>query len=203
MHIRYAAPLLMALGLCAHAQTPTHQAVVHNLAGTTASVVNGVAVDGDGNMVITGWRTDTLNFGGTIHPQDGGAIFLAKIDPQGNEIWSKVSTAADPNGYNKGMSVAVDGTGNIYNAGWVFAVQAATFDGITLPVGTAGYVAKYTSAGTLLWVKDFAGGVNAIAVDANGNPFINLGDATIEKLDPANGNSIASAPGSGDLQNVG
>lgn len=203
MHIRYAAPLLVALGLSAHAQTPTHQAVVHNLAGTTTSVVNGVAVDGDGNMVITGWRTDTLNFGGTIHPQDGGAIFLAKFDPQGNEIWSKVSTAADQNGYNKGMSVAVDGTGNIYNAGWVFAVQAATFDGITLPLGSAGYVAKYTSAGTLLWVKDFAGGVNAIAVDANGNPFINLGDATIEKLDPANGNSIASAPGSGDLQNVG
>jgi hypothetical protein len=52
-------------------------------------------------------------------------------------------------------------------------------------------------------VKDFAGGVNAIAVDGSGNPFINYGDATIEKLDPANGNSVASATGGGDLQNVG
>ena len=185
------------------AQTPTHQSVVHNSTGSTTSVVNSVAADADGNMIITGWRTDTLDFGGTVHPQGTGAIFLAKFDAQGNELWSKVSGSADLNGYNKGMSVAVDGNGNIYNAGWVFAVETATFDGTTLPLGSAGYVAKYTSGGTLLWVKDFAGGVNAIAVDGNGNPFINYGDATIQKLDPTNGNSVASATGGGDLQNVG
>ena len=198
--------LLFALALnspSSQAQTPTNQSVVHNTRGTTTSVVNGVAADADGNMIITGWRTDTLDFGGTVHPQGTGAIFLAKFDAQGNELWSKVSGSADQNGNHKGMSVAVDGNGNIYNAGWVFAVEIATFDGTTLPLGSAGYVAKYSSSGTLLWVKDFAGGVNAIAVDGNGNPFINYGDATIQKLDPANGSSVASATGGGDLQNVG
>ncbi|MCC7500916.1 MAG: hypothetical protein IT229_00205 [Flavobacteriales bacterium] len=198
--------LIVALALngpSGQAQTPTHQSVVHNTTGATISVVNGVAADADGNMIITGWRSDALDFGGTAHPQGTGAIFLAKFDAQGTELWSKVSGSADLNGNHKGMSVAVDGNGNVYNCGWVFAVEMATFDGTTLPVGSAGYVAKYSASGTLLWVKDFAGGVNAIAVDGNGNPFINYGDATIEKLDPANGNSVASATGGGDLQNVG
>lgn len=185
------------------AQVPVHQSVVHNTVGSTSSMVNGVAVSATGDMVITGWRTDALDFGGTAHAQGPGAIFLAKFDAQGNELWSKVSGSADVQGNHKGMSVAVDGDGNVYNAGWLFGVEAASFDGTTLPVGSYGYVAKYSGSGTLLWVKDFAGGVNAIAVDASGNPFINLGDATIEKLDPANGNSVASAAGTGDLQNVG
>lgn len=56
-------------------------------------------------------------------------------------------------------------------------------------------MAKYSAGGTLLWVEDFAGNVNAIAVDGNGVPFINLGDATIEKLDPATGNSFGQCHG--------
>jgi hypothetical protein len=196
-----------AVALCLtnalHAQPPTHQGVVYNLTGSTASVVNGVAADADGNLIITGWRSDPLDLGGTVHPDGTGAIFLAKSDGQGTELWSKVSGSADQQGNHKGMGVAVDGNGNIYNCGWVFAVEQATFDGTTLPAGTAGYVAKYNASGTLLWVKDFAGGVNAIAVDGNGVPFINLGDATIEKLDPANGLTVASGTGGGDLQNVG
>ena len=149
------------------------------------------------------WRSDPLDLGGTAHPDGTGAIFLARFNGQGAELWSKVSGSADQQGNHKGMGVAVDGNGNVYNCGWVFAVEQATFDGTTLPTGTAGYVAKYTAGGTLLWVKDFAGGVNAIAVDGNGTPFINLGDASIVKLDPATGNTVASSTGGGDLQNVG
>ncbi len=194
---------LFQVVLAIQAQTPTHQAVVHNMEGSAGSNVNDVAYDDQGHMLITGWRSDAMDFGGTLHPQGVGAIFLAKFDGQGNEVWSKVSGSADQLNNHRGMSVAVDANGNIYNCGWVFAVQEATFDGITLPLGTYGFVAKYSASGTLLWVKDFNGGVNAIAVDGNGNPFINLGDATIEKLDPANGNSVASGAGGGDLQNVG
>lgn len=194
--------VLICAAYAVHAQVPTHQAVIDNQVGTTASVVNGVAVDGDGNMLITGWRTDALDFGGTAHAQGLGAIFVAKFDAQGNELWSKVSGSADQSGNHKGMSVAVDASGNVYNAGWLFGIEAATFDGTTLPAGAFGFVAKYSASGTLLWVKDFTGGVNAIAVDGNGIPFINLGDATIEKLDPATGATTASATGGGDLMNV-
>jgi hypothetical protein len=192
----------LVIGSFTHAQTPTHQSVVHNLVGSLQSEVNGIAADGSGNMIITGWRTDSLDFGGTPHPQGAGAIFLAKFDAQGNELWSKVSGSADQQGNHKGMSVAVDAAGNVYNSGWVFAPEQATFDGTTLPQGTYGYVAKYTAGGALTWVKDFPGGVNAIAVDHDGIPYINLGDGTIERLDPATGNSTASGTGGGDLQNV-
>ena len=197
-----AALLFLFTGL--RGQTPTHQAVVHNLVGMSSSLVNSVTTDAEGNLIITGWRSDSLDFGGTNYPQGtSGAIFLAKFNPQGNELWNKVAGSADQQGNHKGMSVAADGSGNIYCAGWLFGVQAATFDGTTLPQGSFGFVAKYSASGTLAWVKDFSGGVNAIAVDGNGTPFINLGDATIEKLDPANGTSIASGTGGGDLQNVG
>ncbi|MBL8000859.1 MAG: hypothetical protein JNL05_02750 [Flavobacteriales bacterium] len=206
MKTRYFSSVIALLALVApwsmQAQTPTHQSVVNNSIGSTSSVVNGVTADANGNMIITGWRTDALDLGGTAYAQGPGAIFLAKFNAQGNELWTKVSGSAEMFGNHKGMSVATDGAGNIYNAGWIFGQEQATFDGTTLPLGTFGFVAKYTQVGTLLWVKAFPGGVNAIAVDGNGNPFINLGDATIEKLDPANGNSVASAAGSGDLQNV-
>lgn len=195
---------LLFLTTNAYAQTPTHQAVVYNTVGSSPSLVNSVTTDADGNLIITGWRSDALDFGGTAYPQGSdGAIFLAKFDPQGTELWSKVAGSADQQGNHKGMSVAVDGSGNIYCAGWLFGAQAATFEGTTLPQGSFGFVAKYSASGTMAWVKDFTGGVNAIAVDGNGSPFINLGDATIEKLDPTNGNTIASGTGGGDLQNVG
>lgn len=202
LYAKYSFVLSFAAGLSAIAQTPTHQSIVHNQAGSQPSVVNGVASDADGNLLVTGWRSDALDFGGTAHPQGAGAIFLAKFDPQGNELWSKVSGSADQLGNHKGMSVAVDGNGNVYNAGWVFVAEQATFDGATLPQGTLGFVAKYSPSGALMWVKDFSANVNAIAVDGNGTPFINLGDGTLEKLDPGNGNSVATATCSGDLQNV-
>lgn len=176
---------LLFIASSARAQPPTHQAVVHNMVGISTSSVNAVTTDADGNLIITGWRSDSLDFGGTAYPQGtNGAIFLAKFSPQGNELWSKVAGSADQQGNHKGMSVAPDGSGNIYCAGWLFGAQAATFDGTTLPQDSFGFVAKYSASGTLAWVKDFNGGVNAIAVDGNGTPFINLGDATIEKLDP-------------------
>ena len=186
----FACAATLCLATALHAQPPVHQGVVYNQTGSTASVVNGVTADADGNLIITGWRSDPLDLGGTAHPDGTGAIFLARFNGQGAELWSKVSGSADQQGNHKGMGVAVDGNGNVYNCGWVFAVEQATFDGTTLPTGTAGYVAKYTAGGTLLWVKDFAGGVNAIAVDGNGTPFINLGDASIVKLDPATGKVV-------------
>ena len=185
------------------AQTPVHQGIVHNTAGSSSSVVNGVAADAQGNLIITGWRSDALDFGGTAHAQGTGAIFLAKFDGQGNELWSKVSGGTESFGNHKGMDVAVDADGNIYNCGWVFAGQPANFDGVTLPQGsTLGYVAKYTAAGALSWVQGFGSNVNAIAVDGNGVPFICVGDAGLRKLDPATGTETANGIGNGDLQNV-
>lgn len=186
------------------AQPVILQSIVHNQVGSTASIVNGVAVDlwGD-DMLMTGWRTDVLDFGGVPHEAGTGAIFLTRVDLNGNVVWSKVSGSADILGNNKGLSVAVDDyNSSVYNVGQLFAAEEANFDGTVLPAGALGYVAKYSASGTLLWVKDFPAGVYSIAVDYAGNPFVNLGDNTIAKLDPANGNTVASAPASGDLQNV-
>ncbi|HRH67958.1 MAG TPA: T9SS type A sorting domain-containing protein [Flavobacteriales bacterium] len=184
------------------AQTPTHQHVQHNTVGSSQSEVNGVAHDSQGNMIVCGGRMDALDFGGTAHEAGTGGIFVAKFGPGGSEIWSKIAGSAETMGNHKAMSVAVDGSDNVYVAGWLFVAQAATFDGTTLPAGSLGFVAKYSASGTLTWVKEFSANVNAIAVDGNGVPFINLGDQTILKLDPANGSETASGAGGGDLMNV-
>lgn len=184
------------------AQTPTHQHVHHNLIGSSLSTVNGVATDSQGDLIVCGGRLDALDFGGATYAAGTGGIFLAKFAPSGAELWSKVAGSAETSGNHKATSVAVDASDNIYLAGWLFAPQAATFDGTTLPAGSLGFVAKYSPAGVLIWVQEFSANVNAIAVDGNGTPFINLGDATIEKLDPSNGNSTASGTGGGDLMNV-
>ena len=184
------------------AQTPVHQGIVHNAAGSSSSVVNGVAADAQGNLIITGWRSDALDLGGMAHAQGPGAIFLAKFDALGNELWSKVSGSADLLGSSKGFGVAVDADGNIYNCGSINSLETSIFDGVSIPPGNLGFVAKYDPAGTLLWVEEFGGWVNAIAVDGNGNPFINASDGSLLKLNPANGQMIGIATGAGDLQNT-
>ncbi|MBL7983408.1 MAG: hypothetical protein JNM91_00350, partial [Flavobacteriales bacterium] len=77
--------------LATRAQTPTHQYVQQNTVGSNGSMVNSVATDGEGSLIVCGSRLDTLDFGGNNHPAGTGGIFVAKFDQAGEELWCKVA----------------------------------------------------------------------------------------------------------------
>ena len=118
----------------------------------------GIAVDGSGNVYVTGSEEVT--------GQDSN-IWVRKYDLNGYKVWtSTYNGTADKDDYGYGM--AVDGSGNVYVTGseWV----AGQNDNI--------WVRKYDSGGNGVWVSTHNGTADSrdcgqgIAVDGKGNLYI-------------------------------
>jgi hypothetical protein len=78
-----------------------------------------VAIDGSGNVYVTGEFEDTVDFdpgaGVDSHASNGmWDVFLSKFDPNGNFVWARTWGGS---GLDGGPSVAIDGSGNAYITG--------------------------------------------------------------------------------------
>ncbi len=81
-----------------------------------AEVSGGVAVDGGGNVAITGRFMGTVNFGGgplTARP-NAGDVFVARFTGTGAHVWSK---RAGDTAINYGNGIATDAAGNVVVTG--------------------------------------------------------------------------------------
>jgi outer membrane protein assembly factor BamB len=76
-----------------------------------------VAVDGAGNVVVTGRFKSSIDFGGgaLTSAADRYDVFVAKLDPNGAELWSSGHGDGAQDQFAGG--VAVDGSGNVLLAG--------------------------------------------------------------------------------------
>ncbi|MEO5644109.1 MAG: gliding motility-associated C-terminal domain-containing protein [Bacteroidia bacterium] len=141
---------------------------------------NAVAADLSGNVYVTGFiKGNNNNFSSVLISSTGGEdIFLAKYDQNGNILWAK---PAGGSGNDRGLSIAVDNSGNVYVCG--FIEGTATFFGSpNITVSGSGnfdiFVAKYNSSGSVLWVKR-AGSSNdgsALGVCTNGTDVFITGE---------------------------
>jgi hypothetical protein len=108
------------------------------LAPLTASggiAVNGVAVDADDDVVITGGVLGAYDLGGVQLSGDSSAMFVAKYTTSGQLVWAhRLESAVNV----AGESVVVGATGMIFATG-------------------NGLVAAYTPDGMLGWVHEFQG----------------------------------------------
>jgi hypothetical protein len=133
-----------------------------------------VAVDGAGNVIMTGYFNGTVNFGGGNLVSAGGSdVVLAKYDPSGNHVWSQRFGAGNS---DFGDAVACDGAGNVFMTGSFQA--AADFGGGNLVSAGEGdvFVAKYDASGNHIWSRR-AGSTDSdagtsVAVDGAGNAFV-------------------------------
>jgi hypothetical protein len=147
---------------------PTYQ--WHTFHGSSGDDVGlGIAVDGSGNVYVTGYSS--ASWGSPVNGHSGGIdIVTLKLDSSGTLQWNTFLGAASS---DVGRAIAVDGTGNVYVAGyseasWGSPVNAYSNGGDIV-------VFKLNSSGALQW-NTFQGSTNydygyGIAVDGSGNVY--------------------------------
>jgi hypothetical protein len=118
--------------------------------GTGHEDVRGVAVDGSGDVFLTGQFLGTIDFGGPPLTSAGyDDIFLAKLSGVGGtHSWSRrMGSSSAP---DAGYGVAVDGSGNVAITGY-FAGSNADFGGGQIVAQMYDiFVARYSSTGAYL-----------------------------------------------------
>ena len=83
--------------------------------GADADEGHGITVDGAGNAWVTGFFRGTATFGShTLTASSGSDIFVAKLDPDGNWLWT---VQAGGNHSDISCGIALDGCGNACVAG--------------------------------------------------------------------------------------
>jgi uncharacterized delta-60 repeat protein len=130
----------------------------YNGQGNKDDCASGIAVDGSGNVYVTG------DSAGSSTGQDAAII---KYSSAGIQLWMKRHNG--PGNKDDGANaMAVDGSGNVYVAG----SSAGSGSGYDYAV------IKYSGAGKELWLKRYNGPKNgndhplAIAVDGSGNIYV-------------------------------
>jgi hypothetical protein len=146
---------------------------VKSAGGTGSDFANGITLDKDGNIYITGHIRATASFDGITLIYNGisNNIFVAKYSSNGNCIWAKRIASS---GAGEGWSIATDRAENLYVAGF-YAGSLSFANLIYGASGADGFIAKYSTNGTELWFKVITGlnteGVYGIATDTSANVY--------------------------------
>jgi len=136
--------------------------------------VNGLGVDKQGNVIITGGFSGTMSFGAIrITSKRGGDLYVAKLDSKGTWLWA---TNIEVGSYGSGLGVAADSKGDILLTGQFQGDVAFDSTKYTNKGKIDAYVAKISSTGKWLWANHVAGpGIdyaNDVVVDPKGNSYI-------------------------------
>lgn len=131
----------------------------YNRSGNSSDYSYSIAVDGSGNVYVTGWSY--------LNPQGTNSDFLTvKYNSAGVLQWSATYNGPG-NSYDGARSIAIDGAGNVYvtgNSNGQYYSDYATI--------------KYNSAGVQQWVERYNGpgnsydNANSIIVDTFGNVYV-------------------------------
>lgn len=151
--------------------------------GAQHDKVRGIALDSDGNVLLTGEFTGEATFGDLRAKAVGSMdFFVAKVSPSGKFLWVRTGGGDK---IDRGYAIAVDPSGNSYVTGH-YESATAQFDGQQMTsVGDYDlFVAKYDPQGKLLWLRTGGGAGydygHGIAADKLGNVFVTgavVGDA--------------------------
>jgi hypothetical protein len=136
-----------------------------------------VAIDGAGDVVVSGYLDGSVDFGGGAIGGGGNNIFVLKLSAAGQYVWAKAfpstTTELRPN------RIALDKDGNIFLAGG--SIGTIDFGGGPLQhqngIGVYdAYLAKLDPDGKHLWSKSFGDSdeqwIDSVAVDKDGNVIV-------------------------------
>jgi len=129
-----------------------------------------IASDAQGNVAIAGNYNGSIDFGGgNFTASNDQEVFLAKLDPSGGHVWSRVFPSGGSAGYPNALSF--DSSGNLYTAGLIQSVMIINDTTLT-PYGLGDiFITKHDPAGGLLWSKVIGEGTSTqIAYDLVATP---------------------------------
>ncbi len=141
-------------------------------------IANAVTTDAAGNIYVTGaYSSLSVTLGNdTLTNIAYSDILIVKYNTSGQVMWAR---SAGGNWNDFATSIKTDADGNVYITGY-FNSPTITFDTITLTNVSVNniFIAKYTSAGNVIWAKTAAGPTatdceaTSLAIDADGNTYI-------------------------------
>lgn len=172
---------------------------------------NSLAIDGSGNLYLTGFFTGTnVDFdpgaGTAFLSSVAGSndIYIAKYDLNGNYLWAK---SIGSTGSETGNEMRTDAAGNFFLAGNFSA--SVDFDpgpGTTVLTSTGStdvFFTKYDTNGNLIWARQVGGGSNDdlrdIALDVSGNILLTGSYIASADFDPGAGTANLTSLGAGDI----
>lgn len=182
---------------------------------TDGSVGNGVTVDASGNIYFTGDFTGTADFdpgpgvdsriasGGNENMSD---IFLTKLNADGSYAWTKTIGGPDD---DEARSVALDGSGNIYIAGYFTGTVDFDPDGLGDSHSSTGsvdvFLTKINLDGSYAWTKTIPGTVDGafqtvnVTLNSGNNIYIAGYFTDTGDFDPGPGVDNHTSAGQGDM----
>lgn len=154
-----------------------------NQAGSKANdEAFGVSTDAVGNVYVTGYFRDTINFAGNELYAAGlfnDDVFVAKYQADGTFSWVRQLGGA---GSDIAYDIVADADGNTYVTGRFAERFTAPIEGNGTPFTFISkgifdiFVAKYNTDGQRMWVRQYGGenydSASAIAVDENNNYYL-------------------------------
>lgn len=150
-----------------------------------------LSTDGNGNVFLCGATNSTLfptvNNSTYFQPLVSGNIdaFITKFNTNGVIVWS---TCYGGSGYESGVSVNTDATGNVYLLGTTsstnFPLQnAGTYFEPSITGTSSGFITKFDNAGNRLWATYVKGITSPQGTsDKNGNLYICATSSTVIPL---------------------
>jgi len=179
------------------------------LGGTSSDFGYGIAVDGSGNVCVTGVFQGTVDFdpgAGTVSLTSAGSydVLFAKYDADGNYVYAK---ALGGTGSDFGNGIAVDGSGNVYVTGYFSGTADFDPGAGTANIISAGtqdiFFAKYDASGNYVYAKALGGTggdySNDIALDGSGNVYVTGYFNGTGDFDPGAGTANLTSAGNNDL----
>ncbi len=180
------------------------------LGSTGEDAVEGIAVDVNNNVYITGWFQGTIDMDplstndfSLVSSSASIDVFLAKYSPNGEFLWARKFGGSNP---DKGFGIDIDQSGNIFATGTFRGVldvePLATSDNINSVGNDDIFVVKFNSLGDFQWSKalgsnldDFA---TEIKINSTGNLFFTGYFQNTVDFNPGSGTSNATSLGIAD-----
>jgi hypothetical protein len=174
---------LTKISNCFYFSPSTSYCWTKRIGGTGDDIGNSVAVDGSGNIYLTGSFKNSVNFradwgGSDSKTATGGDIYITKLTNYGSYCWTKKIGGT---GDDTGNSITLDNSGNIYLVGVFqntvnFSSDWSGTDSKTNAGGNDICVTKINAFGTYGWTKRIGGTGDdqgkCIKTDGNGDIYI-------------------------------
>jgi hypothetical protein len=172
----------MLVALCAQAQTFQQANQIGGPSGTDE--VHDVATDASDNFYTVGTYTNKITVpAGFTTTSTLVKTFIIKYNSSGTVVWSKEIYSTGSN-FVKGYKIAVDNSGEVFISGSLCG-SSVYFDGFSgssslngpSTLAPDGFVAKYSSTGTFMWVRAIGSSGNNdemldMTLDTNGDVYV-------------------------------